>query len=200
MAMFRVLFVVSSEYERVLLRDLFLADSRLSGIYWRVESVGWLALDACAYTSSELARCYDIVIRVGYAPMTLPDDSVLGKIVVGSVLHSIDACSYSLSVPEDFGVDYVPVVGSFSLTKDVSEAVKLWPRTSAVVYDSVLQGIYGATRCLSEGTFISAVYMGVVDPLHQEFDLTSFQQMSLLVSNLDGLADVAVRLVLSIVD
>ena len=198
--MYKVLFVVSSEYERVLLRDLFLADSRLSGIYWRVESVGWLALDACAYTSSELARCYDIVIRVGYAPMTLPDDSVLGKIVVGSVLHSIDACSYSLSVPEDFGLDYVPVVGSFSLTKDVSEAVKLWPRTSAGVYDSVLQGIYGATRCLSEGTFISAVYMGVVDPLHQEFDLTSFQQMSLLVSNLDGLADVAVRLVLSIVD
>lgn len=42
--------------------------------------------------------------------------------------------------------------------------------------------------------------MGVVDPLRQEFDLTSFQQMSLLVSNLDGLADVAVRLVLSIVD
>ncbi len=198
--MIRVLFIVSSEYERVLLRDLFLADSRLSGIYWRVESVGWLALDACAYTSSELAGCYDIVIRVGYAPMTLPDDSVLGKIVVGSVLHSIDACSYSLSVPEDFGLDYVPVVGSFSLTKDVSEAVKLWPRTSAVVYDSVLQGIYGATRCLSEGTFISAVYMGVVDPLRQEFDLTSFQQMSLLVSNLDGLADVAVRLVLSIDD
>lgn len=198
--MHKVLFIVSSEYERVLLRDLFLADSRLSGIYWRVESVGWLALDACAYTSSELARCYDIVVRVGYAPMSLPDDSVLGKIVMGSVLHSIDTCSYSLSMPADFGVDYVPVVGSFSLTKDVSEAVKLWPRTSAVVYDSVLQGIYGATRCLSEGTFISAVYLGVVDPLHQEFDLTSFQQMSLLVSNLDGLADVAVRLVLSIVD
>lgn len=198
--MHKALFIVSSEYERVLLRDLFLADSRLSGIYWRVESVGWLALDACAYTSSELARCYDIVVRVGYAPMSLPDDSVLGKIVMGSVLHSIDTCSYSLSMPADFGVDYVPVVGSFSLTKDVSEAVKLWPRTSAVVYDSVLQGIYGATRCLSEGTFISAVYMGVVDPLHQEFDLTSFQQMSLLVSNLDGLADVAVRLVLSIVD
>lgn len=198
--MHKVLFIVSSEYERVLLRDLFLADSRLSGIYWRIESVGWLALDACAYTSSELARCYDIVVRVGYAPMSLPDDSVLGKIVIGSVLHSIDTCSYSLSMPADFGVDYVPVVGSFSLTKDVSEAVKLWPRTSAVVYDSVLQGIYGVTRCLSEGTFISAVYMGVVDPLHQEFDLTSFQQMSLLVSNLDGLADVAVRLVLSIVD
>lgn len=198
--MHKVLFIVSSEYERVLLRDLFLADSRLSGIHWRVESVGWLALDACAYTSSELARCYDIVVRVGYAPMSLPDDSVLGKIVMGSVLHSIDTCSYSLSMPADFGVDYVPVVGSFSQTKDVSEAVKLWPRTSAVVYDSVLQGIYGATRCLSEGTFISAVYMGVVDPLHQEFDLTSFQQMSLLVSNLDGLADVAVRLVLSIVD
>lgn len=198
--MYKVLFIVSSEYERVLLRDLFLADSRLSGIYWRVESVGWLALDACAYTSSELARCYDIVVRVGYAPMSLPDDSVLGKIVMGSVLHSIDTCSYSLSTPEDFGLDYVPVVGGLNLTNDVSEAVKLWPRTSAVVYDSVLQGIYGAARCLSEGTFISAVYMGVVDPLRQEFDLTSFQQMSLLVSNLDGLADVAVRLVLSIVD